>query len=301
MNVRACRRIALSLAVFASPAFGEIYKCPDASGKMAYQDSPCGGSVQGWTEREQQPKPPDMPRTITNSVPVGTPLGSRPITPQPITPRSVTPRPAALPPIESFARASEYETILALGTYAQCARQFPDFAAKTGAAYQSWRAENAAAVARLEPQLARMANPQAEAMQAADAQKWSEPERAARRQSCEDFASSTFQSVGADVAKTPAEAWRRFIAASRAGDVEKAAECFLFTSRARYREGFRQMGPDGLRETAASMGELTVRPESGGLLAHGDLVRRMADGHSQSFGVVFALDPRTRGWYIKMM
>ena len=130
---------------------------------------------------------------------------------------------------------------------------------------------------------------------------WSEAERAARRRSCEDFASTMFRPVDADVAKTPAEAWSRFIAASRAGDIEKAAACFLFTSRARYREAFRQMGPEGLRETAATMGELTVRPDNGGLLAQGDLVRRMPDGRSQSYGVAFARDPRTGGWYIKMM
>lgn len=289
--MRECRRIALSLVVFASPAFCEVYKCPDATGKIAYQDSPCDGSARGWTEHEQQPKAPDVPRTITNSVPIGTPLRARPL----------APRPSAFPPIDNVTRASEYETILALGTYRQCARQFPDFAARTAASYQAWRAENAAAVARLEEQLARIANPQAEASQAAEEQKWSASQRDARRQSCEDFASSTFQPLTANVAKTPAEAWQRFMAASRAGDVEKAAECFLFTSRARYREAFRQMGPEGLRETAASMGELTVPRESHGLLAHGELIRRTPDGGSRSFEVMFALDPRTGGWYIKMM
>lgn len=291
MNAHACRRLALSLAVFASPAFGDIYKCPDASGKISYQDSPCGGAAKGWTEQAQEPARAEVPKTITRSVPVGTPLPER----SPAE-RSIPPRPAALPPVESFARAGEYEMILALSTYPQCAREFPDFAAKTAASYQAWRAENAAAIARLEPQLARMAS-----AQAPDARSWSEAERAARRRSCEDFASTTFQPLDADVAKTPAEAWRRFIAASRAGDIEKAASCFLFTSRARYREAFRQMGPEGLRERAASMGALTVRPDNGGLLAQGDLVRRMPDGRSQSFGVAFARDPRTGGWYIKMM
>jgi hypothetical protein len=287
--------VALSL-LFAGAAAAEIFKCPDATGKIAYQDSPCDGSMRGWTENGEAAKPAERPKTITKSVPVGTPLQGRPMTTRPM-----APRPAALPPVDSVARASEYEMVLALSTYRGCARLFPDFAAQTGASYQAWRAENAAAIARLEPQLARMANPQAEALQAAEAEKWSPAERAAKRQSCEDFATATFQPLTANVARTPSEAWQRFIAASRAGDIEKAAECFLFTSRARYRQGFQQMGPDGLRETAASMGELRMQPESGGLLAHGDLVRRMADGHSQSFGVVFARDPRTGGWYIKMM
>ena len=293
---RPCQLVLLSFLICAGPAAAEIFKCPDASGKIAYQDAPCGGPMKGWTEQEHEPKAPEQPRTITRSVPAGTPLPD-----SSFAPRRVAPRPLALPPIDNVARASEYEMVLALSTYPQCARQFPDFAAKTAASYQAWRAENAASIARLEPQLARMANSQGQALQAAQEGKWSDAERAARRQSCEDFASSTFQPLTADVARTPAEAWRRFIAASRAGDIEKAAECFLFTSRARYREAFRQMGPEGLRETAASMGELTVRPETGGLLAQGDLVRRMADGHSQSFGVAFARDPRTGGWYIKMM
>jgi hypothetical protein len=281
-----CRWVILLSFFFAGTAAADIFKCPDATGKIAYQDSPCGGTVKGWTEQGRE-----VPNASTNPATIGGPLRARP----------VAPRPMALPPVDSIARPSEYEMVLSLATYRQCARQFPDFGAKTAASYQAWRAENAAAIARLEEQLARMANPEAEASQAAEAQKWSASQRDARRQSCEDFASSTFQPLAANVAKTPAEAWRRFIAASRAGDVEKAAECFLFTSRARYREAFRQMGPEGLRETAASMGELTMRPENRGLLAQGELIRKMSDGHSQSFGVVFALDPRTGGWYIKMM
>src|SRR5690348_207953 len=91
MNAHACRRLALSLAVFASPAFGDVYKCPDASGKISYQDSPCGGAAKGWTEQAHEPARAEVPKTITRSVPVGTPLPERPPAE-----RSIPPRPAAL-------------------------------------------------------------------------------------------------------------------------------------------------------------------------------------------------------------
>ena len=77
MNAHACRRLVLSLAVFASPAIADVYKCSDASGKIAYQDSPCGGAAKGWTEQSHEPAPADVPKTITRSVPAGTPLPER--------------------------------------------------------------------------------------------------------------------------------------------------------------------------------------------------------------------------------
>src|SRR5262245_43460571 len=107
--------VSLALALIALPVTAEVYKCPDASGKSVYQDSPCDGSV----------------------------------------PRSVAPQPKAPAggmSMDSLSRLSSEDRDLAMLMffYSHCTRIFPDLHAKSAMNYQAWRLKNSAAVSRIE-------------------------------------------------------------------------------------------------------------------------------------------------------
>ena len=59
--------IALIAVCLACPAAAQVYKCPDASGKNVFQDSPCDGSVKR-TVRDDNPfARSDVPKELSDT------------------------------------------------------------------------------------------------------------------------------------------------------------------------------------------------------------------------------------------
>lgn len=102
-------------------------------------------------------------------------------------------------------------------------------------------------------------------------------------------------------AANPAEAWENLLSAMRSGSIDQAIACFLPSARKSYEEAFRQIGPAGLRETAAQMGEFALKPGARGELAYGEVVRTPREGEPKSFQVAFAREPSSGKWFVKSM
>jgi len=102
-------------------------------------------------------------------------------------------------------------------------------------------------------------------------------------------------------AANPTEAWDNLVAAMRSGSIDQALACFLPSSRRNYEDAFRQIGPAGLRETAAQMGEFALKPGARGELAYGEVVRKPREGEPKSYQVAFARDPSSGKWFVKSM
>jgi len=101
-------------------------------------------------------------------------------------------------------------------------------------------------------------------------------------------------------AANPSEAWDNLLSAMRSGSIDQAVACFLPSSRKNYEDAFRQIGPAGLRETAAQMGEFSLKPARGEL-AYGEVIRTPREGEPKSFQVAFARDPGSGKWFVKSM
>ena len=115
-----------------------------------------------------------------------------------------------------------------------------------------------------------------------------------------DAASAT-NAAATGGAAGPAEAWDNLLAAMRSGSIEQAVACFAPGARKNYEEAFRQIGPAGLRETAAQMGDFALKPGARGDAAYAEVVRTPRDGEPRSFQVAFARDPSSGKWFVKSM
>jgi len=266
--IRLASIAAVVLASFALPASAQVFKCTDKAGKTIYQDGPCDGSI---------------------------------VRPAPSPPASKSPAsPEVAPPqVDGMVVQLVY-------AYVSCTRLFPDLHAKTAMSYQAWRLKNAAAVSRLEAHpefqadLKRRTDKSVEELQR-------QPEmRAQGHANCSAMLSAfdptpRAPEMPANVANSPTEAWNGYLAAVNAGDIQKALGYLMPGSRDRYRPVLEALGPDGLRKSAATFGDLKTDAQVTGDLALGYLTRKMPDGTTHAFEISFMRDPRSGGWFIASM
>ena len=266
--IRLASFAAVVLASLALPASGQVFKCVDKAGKTVYQDGPCDGSI---------PRP----------VPA----------PAPAKPNADTP-----PAGGGWDSLSQEDSGLALFLlfYTHCTRAFPDLHAKSAMNYQAWRLKNAAAVQRIEANAAFQANLNKARDDAAKTLA-NPQERSRVHGQCNEMVLQAFEPPPTHVAKSPTEAWNGYMAAVKAGDIQKALGYMMPGSRGRYRQVLEALGPDGLRNAAATFGELKTDMQVKGDIAFGYLVRRMPDGKDHAFEISFMRDPRSGGWFIESM
>ena len=114
------------LALAAPQAHAQLFKCTK-DGKTVYQDAPCDDTAKQSTVRAPSYSPPPP-------APAPAPAAAKPGAP--------ATAPAAAP-------AATGNVVDVVAGFAICSERVPNFANKYTAAYEGWRARNAAALSRL--------------------------------------------------------------------------------------------------------------------------------------------------------
>ncbi len=190
-------------------------------------------------------------------------------------------------------RAAERQVTMTLLYYYQCSAAFPDLESRYRKAYQAWRARNASEVAKVEPGMKAMLDDAAQRTRAADPK-----ENASLRPRCESVLGATFMEEKSAPSRTPEEAWRRLLDALKAGDLERAVECYSSDARARYRRSLAALGPEGMKSFGSDFRSFALDSKPG----TGDsATASVTTVQGRDFGVTFVRDALSGGWYIHMM
>ncbi len=186
------------------------------------------------------------------------------------------------------------QVVMALLFYNACAASYPDLGTRHAKGYKAWRARNSTMIVALENEPG-VKGAIEEAVRRAK-------ENAGRdngtKPQCEDFMAATFLEPTAGPMKSPEEAWKRLTDALRAGDLNRALECYSPGSRAKYRKVLEDQGAAGMKSFAASISAFRAdTPKPGEDLATGWVTTDKGRANQ----VVFVRDATTGGWLVDSM
>jgi hypothetical protein len=188
------------------------------------------------------------------------------------------------------------QVVMTLLFYNACAASYPEMGARHARGYKAWRGRNSTMIAVLEGEPGVKAAI-GEAVRRAKENAGPDKDSGAKSQ-CEDFMAATFLESASGPMKTPEDAWKRLTDSLRAGDLNRALECYSPASRAKYRKVFEDLGPAGMKSFAASISAFRADfPKPGEDLATGWVT---LDKGSAS-QVVFVRDAATGGWLVESM
>ena len=192
------------------------------------------------------------------------------------------------------------QVTMGLMFYQGCVASYPELSTRYAKGYRAWRQRNSTMIAVLEnePGVKSAINEMIRQRRENAAREGADSARA----QCEKFFSDTFaENATAPTpapARSPEDTWKRLLEALRAGDVERAVECYAPASRARYRDTLKALAPAELKAYGSSLTRFRLLAlRSDAQAASGTVT--LDDG--REVPVSFVRDPAQGAWFIQSM